>query len=189
MLNNALQFTGEILDQYLKNRFGADESKVLLNTLIESNGSVPAENQNKVVISLINIEKETHKQLYGRNKKLENGNYANVSPFERYNIDLLISSHFDDYIETLKFLNGAMLFFQVNNCIHSSSFSTIPVGVKKLEFDLEQINYVQMQGLWTSMGAKYVPSVIYKMRLLTVQGHEVRAFVPAISQISNTVTV
>jgi len=37
---------------FIKNRFNLDESKVLLNTLIEANGNIPQANQNKVVISL-----------------------------------------------------------------------------------------------------------------------------------------
>ena len=47
--------TDEELDQYLRNKFGLDERKVVLNNLIDGNGSLPLINQNKVVISLINI--------------------------------------------------------------------------------------------------------------------------------------
>jgi hypothetical protein len=43
--------------------------------------------------------------------------------------------------------------------------------------------------LWTSMGAKYTPSVIYKMRLLTIQTEDVITINTAISQISNQVAV
>jgi hypothetical protein len=185
MINKALQFTNDVLNQFLTNRFGLDERKVVLNNLIESNGSVPQINNNKVVISLINIEKETNKPFYVRNQKLENGNYSAVNPAERYNLDLLISSNFDDYTETLKFLNAVILFFQVNASIDAASFSTIPAELDKLEFEIEKITYHQMQSLWTAMGAKYQPSVIYKMRLVTIQGNESQGVIPAISGVSN----
>jgi len=68
------------------------------------------------------------------------------------------------------------------------SFSNIPTGLTKLEFEIEKITYHQMQSLWTAMGAKYQPSVIYKLRLVTIQGNETAGFIPAVSQISNLVT-
>ncbi len=185
MISKALQFTNDVLDQFLKNRFGLDESKVLLNNLIEGNGAVPEINQNKIVISLINIEKETAKPFYNRNQQLSNGNYASINPAERYNLDVLISSNFDNYTETLKFLNAVILFFQVNNTLDASTSSNIPLGLEKLEFDIEKITYHQMQSLWTAMGAKYQPSVIYKMRLVTIQGNEANGFAPEVIQTSN----
>lgn len=188
MLSQALQFTNDILDQFLKNQFGLDERKVVLNNLIEANGSVPQINQNKVVISLINIEKETARPFYNRSQKLAEGNYADINPSERYNLDLLISANFDDYGETLRFLNAVILFFQINNSPDARSFSTIPDGLVKLEFEIEKISYHQMQNLWTSMGAKYQPSVIYKLRLITIQGNVSEGFMPAISKISNLAT-
>lgn len=83
MINKALQFTNDILDQFLRKRFGLTESGVILNNLIER-VMIPLANQNKVVISLINIEKETSKPFYIRNKRLENGSYADINPAERY---------------------------------------------------------------------------------------------------------
>lgn len=187
MINNALQFTRDTLDQFLRNRFGLDETKVIMNSLISSDGSIPAINQNKVVISLLNVERETAKPYNVRNHQLSNGNFVNVNPAERFNLDILVSSNFDDYSETLKFLNAAILFFQVNTSLSVNSSSAIPKGLNKLEFDIEKLNYKEMNNLWTAMGAKYQPSVIYKMRLLTIQGFEAEGFVGAVSAIDTQV--
>ena len=189
MINQALQFTADVLNQFLKNRFSLDENKVLLNNLIEANGSLPAGNQNKVVISLINIEKDTVKPFHVRNKKTDGGDFAVINPAERYNLDILVSSNFNDYSETLKFLNAVISFFQAHTTLDNHSFASIPKGLFKLEFEIEKINYQQMQSLWTAMGAKYQPSVIYKMRLVTIQADESKRFIPEVSTISNNVAV
>jgi hypothetical protein len=188
MISKALQFTNDSLDQFLRNRFSLDESKVVLNNLIEGNGSLPLINQNKVVISLINVEKETAKPFFNRNQQLPDGAYSDVNPSERYNLVILISANFDDYSETLKFLNAAILFFQINQVLNATTSSAIPAGLNKVEFEIEKITYHQMQSLWTAMGAKYQPSVIYKMRLVTIQGDETEGFTPAVSRTSNTAT-
>ena len=121
MIHQSLQFTNKLLGQFLKNRFGLDEDKTVVNYLIEPNGTLPKVNQDKVVLSLINIEKETNQPFYIRNQRLENGNFSNFNPTEKYNIDLLISSNFDDYNESLKFLDAIILFFQVNSTIYVES--------------------------------------------------------------------
>lgn len=185
MINKALQFTKNVLDQFLKNRFALDENKVVLNNLIESNGNLPLVNQNKIVLSLINIEKETNKPFYGRNQRLGNGNFSDVNPMDRYNLDLLVSSNFDDYGETLSYLNAVILFLQAYNTLDASFSSAIPAGLNKLEFEIEKISYHEMHSLWTAMGAKYQPSVIYKIRLVTMQANETLGFVPGITQTSN----
>jgi hypothetical protein len=183
MINKALQFTCDSLDQFLKNRFSLDERKVILNNLIGSDGSIPTVNQNKVVISLINVEKETTKAFNVRNHQLSNGSYVNVNPAERFNLDILVSANFDDYSETLKFLNAVILFFQVNTALTVNSSSAIPKGLDKLEYDIEKLTYQEMHSLWTAMGAKYQPSVIYKMRLLTIQGFEAEGYIASVSAI------
>ncbi len=187
MIGKALQFTQSILDQFLRNRYNLDESIVVLNNVVDSSGAIPISNSNKIVISLINIEKETSKPFYIRNQKLTNGNFAELNPEERYNLDLLVSSNFDDYNETLKFLNASILFFQINNCTDSSTYSSIPKGLAKLEYDIEKVNYHQMHSLWTAMGAKYKPSAIYKTRLVTVKGNEPSSYTSAITNQSNLV--
>lgn len=184
MINKALQFTGEILNQFLKNKFRLDENKVLLNNLVDTTGGVPATNQNKVIISLINIEKETAKPFYNRTIRTDEGSFADVQPSERYNLDILISCHFDNYSETLKFLTAAITFFQAHPFLDVHSAPSIPGGLVKLEYEIEKINYQQMQGLWTAMGARYQPSVIYKMRLVTIQSKDVNRFIPAITATS-----
>ncbi|WP_316821907.1 DUF4255 domain-containing protein [Pedobacter gandavensis] len=188
MINKALQFTSDTLNQFLRNRFGLDETKVVMNKLIDSNGQVPSINQNKVIISLINLEKETTKAYHIRNHSLSNGSFVNVNPAERFNLDILLSANFDDYSETLKFLNAVILFFQLNNSLSVNTSSSFPAGLEKLEFDIEKLSYQQMNNLWSAMGANYQPSVIYKMRLLTIQGFESEGYVGAISTIDNQVT-
>jgi hypothetical protein len=187
MLMNALQFTTNILDQYVKNKYHLDESKVILNNIIDNSGSIPTENQNKIVLSLINIEQETAQPFYVRTQKLNNG-YTNTNPPQRFNLDLLLTSNFDDYSETLKFLNTVIQFFQSNIVVDATRFSNIPKGINKLEFEIEKLNYNQMHSLWTAMGAKYQPSVVYKTRLLTIQSDESDGFIPEINQTSNTAT-
>ena len=187
MILSAIGFTKTILDQYLKNKFGLDDSNVVINKIVNSDGSLPGLNQNKVVLSLINIEKETLKPFNVQRRKLADGNYARTPMIDRFNLDLLLTSNFDNYEETLKFLDAGMLFFQGHPSIDSGNYATIPEGIKKLDYELDKISYHEMHSLWSAMGAKYTPSVIYKIRLVHINPDVINGFETAVQKIDNTI--
>lgn len=187
MLQQSLQFIQTILDQFLRTKFGLTDECVVINNVINTDGTVPRNNQNKMVVSLLNIEQETNKQFYGRTQKLSNGNFADRQPFERYNLDILFSSSFDDYSETLKFLNATLEFFQANAIMDRGNYSTLPKGINKLDVDIEHITYHQMHSLWSAMGAKYQPSIIYKLRLISIQSNDLVSILPQVTQTANSV--
>ncbi len=177
MIEKALQFTEKALNQYVKKKFGLDEDIVRINPIIDQNGVVPAKNQNKIIISLIHVEQETTKQFYNRNQKLDNGNFVRTPLGHRYNLFTLITPNFDDYIEALKFLDASIQFFQINEMIDATKNAEIPPEIGKLEYEFQKgENYMQMQNLWTALGAKYQPSIIYKVRLVTITSDEVEGF-------------
>jgi len=181
-----MQFTANVLNQFIKNRYELNEQIVTVNGIIDQKGNVPLENQNKVVISLIHLEQETTHQFYNRNQKLTDGGYVNKAPAQRYNIYILITPNFSDYNETLKFLSTSIQFFQMNEVLDATSNSDIPENISKLEFEFQKgEDFMQMQNLWTALGAKYQPSVIYKLKLITIDSDEIEGFKSQVTSTTN----
>ncbi|MEP0264353.1 DUF4255 domain-containing protein [Dokdonia sp.] len=190
MIQEAFQYTRNVFNQFIKNKFGVDEDAVVINTIVDQSGAIPVGNQNKIIMSLIHIEQETVKPFYTKNQKVSNGNYVASPQTERYNIYVLVTSYFDDYNETLKFLNASIQFFQEHQSLDATINSDLPKGLQKLNFDLQKGgDYMQMHNLWSALGAKYQPSVIYKMRLVTIASTGIDEFVPKITKISNRSTL
>lgn len=186
MVHQSLQFTKKLLSQFIRNKMGLNDEHVILNYMVEQSGSMPKSNLNKVVISLINIEKETNRPFHVRQQKLTDGSFSDFNPAERYTLDLLISSNFDDYNETLKFFDIVLLFFQINSCIDISVSSPMPEGLTKLEFEFEKLSFHQMQGLWTAMGAKYQPSIVYKLKFVTIDVRQTQGIVAAVTNLETS---
>ncbi len=185
MIEKALQFTGKALNQFVKKKFGLDEDVVMINPIIDQNGVVPKENQNKIIISLIHVEQDNTKQFYNRNQQLSNGNYVKAPLSYRYNLFTLITPNFDSYSEALKFLDASIQFFQINELIDATRNAEIPSELGKLEYEFQKgENYMQMQNLWTALGAKYQPSVIYKVKLVTIVSDEIDGFDAGINEIN-----
>ena len=177
MIEKALQFTAKALNQFVKKKFGVEEDVVIINPIIDQNGVVPKENQNKIIISLIHVEQDNTKQFYNRNQQLENGNYVKAPISYRYNLFTLITPNFDNYSEALKFLDASIQFFQINAMIDATGNAEIPAELGKLEYEFQKgENFMQMQNLWTALGAKYQPSVIYKVKLVTIVSDEIDGF-------------
>lgn len=177
MIEKALQYTRDTFNQYLKNKFGLNENTVLINRIVDQSGATPLENANKVIISLIHLEQETNQQFYNKSQKTTKGNYVVAPPSQRYNLYILIVPNYDDYKEGLKFLDASIQFFQANALLDGEKSSEIPDGILRLEFQLEKgEGYMQMQNLWTALGAKFQPSIIYKMKLITVDAGQIEGF-------------
>ena len=185
MIEKAFQFTAKTLNQYIKNKFVLDDNPVIINRIIEQDGKIPVKNQNHIVLSLIHVEEETTKQFYNRTTSVPDGNYVKKPISNRYNLFMLVTPNFDDYNEALKFLSVTMQFFQTNELIDATKYANIPPEIGRLEFEFQKGDgYMQMQNLWTALGAKYQPSIIYKIRMITIASDEIEGFETKIDGIS-----
>ncbi len=183
MIDAALIYIGQVVDQYLINHLGLDVSAVVLNNLVDADGSSPAKNQNKIVITLINLEHETAKQFYGGQRR-DNGQIDKINPDIYFNLDILISANFDSYDEALKFLTATVYFFQANNSFNRKNSPGLPAGISSLNFEIENSPYAKTHNLWSALGAKYQPSIIYKIRHVCVQSDQVNGFSPEIQGVA-----
>jgi hypothetical protein len=64
-------------------------------------------------------------------------------------------------------------FFQRNPIFTQTEIPTLPnFGLDKILFDLHSTGFEELNQLWGIMGGKYIPSVIYKMRLAYIDSIE-----------------
>ena len=59
MIHNLLPTIGAELNEYFKSKFEIEEDRVIVSNLINQDGSIAVEGNNKVVFHLVNIEEET----------------------------------------------------------------------------------------------------------------------------------
>ena len=188
MIKGALIFIKQQLDQHLALDFDLDESAVVLNSLLEEEGEPAKKNQNKMVITMINLDHETSRQYSGMQRRVDDNQVAVVNQAVLFNIDLLFTANFDDYEEALKFLSATISFFQANASFNASNRPGMPIGVSKLNFEIENSSYLDTHNLWSAMGASYRPSIIYKIRHVTIDAEEINALQPTVSGIATQVS-
>ncbi len=170
LIHKALTFTCTQLDKYVKAKLGElnGEKRVKLTNLVKQDGTVDHLPQNTVLCSLINVEQEkvANREPY---KMIKDGDtFSRRNADLNLNLYLLFVTYFNDYEEDLKFLSHVVTFFQDHNVFIPDGSEVIqPPG--KLIFELYTPNFEQINQLWGALGAKYAPSVIYKMKILSIE--------------------
>jgi hypothetical protein len=176
MLDRALIFLRDELDSYVRQSMAISDSMVILNHLQGADGALALKNQNRLVITLIKIDYDSSRPYY--NSQNHNSNQSLNGSFKKnapqfFNINILISSNFDDYIESLKTLSVAIHFFQANNNFQRLSFPNLPEELNSLDVEIENSSEARSFDMWSALGAHYVPSIVYKIRRLAMDSRQI----------------
>lgn len=180
MIDNVLKFTASEVNKYVirKTDPALDPSItkwVELGNVVkvqdaDANGDADSL-KGKAILSLVNIEEDkiskSPNNYFRTNDTIQ---YKNPKVF--LNLYCLFAVSNKDYEKALAHLSLIIQFFQYHNVItHQTNPSNDPrldPKVDKLIFDLITLNFEQLNHLWGTLGGKYLPSVLYKMRLITI---------------------
>ena len=168
MIYSALNIVVQELNRFLMRRFQTPDTKAVLSGILDETGAVPEENQNKVILSLVNLEHETNQQ-YANYQSVEKGTGAVINMPYNFNLDVLVTPMFSNYQEALKFLSETIYFFQAKQVFTAENTVGLDPGLQKLAFEIVRLSHTEMHNLWTALGAKYLPSVLFRVRMLSFQ--------------------
>lgn len=171
MIAKALTFISNFLNKEIKMDYGIDENRVVVSSLINPDGTVSDQIENKVIISVINLEHETTVKSLNNYVQGNTNSYGKVSPPVHLNLYLLVSANYDsgNYIEALKMLSSVIGIFQANSYFTKSINPDMPAPLEKLTFEIYNLPINELSHIWSGIGAKYVPSILYKVRMITMQ--------------------
>lgn len=182
MIYNALNYVVQQLDHFLKDRFAVQDSKAILGSILNEAGVVPAGNQNKMILTLVNIEHDTTSQYEARPSSIRNVGVTDNLPYN-FILDVLMTAVFPNYDEALKYLSETIYFFQVKQIFTHQNAPGLDPGIEKLTFEIIKMDYDEMQNLWTGLGVNYRPSVLFKVGMYSFQSGKIDQINPEISRI------
>lgn len=192
MIDTTLNFLTQEINSYLKIKNNTpNEDKIVLSSIASESGLVIP--NKSLGLSLINIEEERVFKEQKATYLNENGQTQYFNPELRLNLYILISSNFqdklvedptDNYKEGLKQLSYVILFFQSKNVFtneNSPLLASIDPNIQKIIVELYSYSFEQLYNFWSVVGTKYLPSVLYKIRMLRFQGKEVGVELPSVA--------
>jgi len=184
MIYESLSCVVREMNEHLRAQLKVNEDKVIISALVNQDGSVAIAGENKLVLTLLNIEKETYGKSINTPAHL---NKVSSSAANAVNINLLImfAAYFssNNYGEALRFISFAISFFQQRNVFTRQNTPSLDGSIEKLVFEIENISSERLNNIWATVGAKYMPSVVYKMRMITFAGSAITELRPVIGEL------
>lgn len=166
MIQKALSCLAEELNEYVKLKMNLSEDCVVLTAIVNQDGSLAIQGANKLTITLINIEIDSNLKTEAGSTSKDLGNSPNTSSI---NLHILIAAYFNtgNYAEGLTFISLAIAYLQAKTVFTRSNTPRLDTGIDQLIFELESPSFDKMNHIWSTLGAKYMPSVMYKVHILT----------------------
>jgi hypothetical protein len=180
MIDKTLSFLLDELNGYLSLHLQNPDKVAVLSSLAQADGSPVQGLNGKLILTLVNIGKEAAAPALGVPTRADGGGYVrNAAPLN-LNLYIMVSASFSNYLDSLRMLSGALGFFQGRPGFDAHSCASFPPHLDKLTAELVSISTQEMNNLWGILGAKYLPSAVFKLRMITLQQGWADAMVPEV---------
>ena len=177
------------LNRFWKKKHNITEEKAVMSHLVNADGSIAIQEPDKIVVTLTNIEMDRTKSNTASYEQNTRGNFVKVNPPVNVNLYLLFSAYFtnENYTEGLKFISSVIAFFQNRSGIFTLQ-NTPGLGenaalLEKFTAELLPLEYRDVSNVWSGLGAKYLPSVLYRLRTLPIEHRDPTPEIPAIKKV------
>jgi len=184
MLDIAVSFLADEFNAYLLRRTGAlTLGKMVPGPLMDDAGKL-AITKGTVGLALINIEEDRVSRAQLPERVLLNGREVTLAPELRLNLTLLVAADLTDYGMTLKALSQVMTFFQAHPVFTPADYPGLDARIDQLGVDMLSVGHETLNQIWACLGAKYLPSALYRVRLVSLQDREPERIGTPITQVS-----
>lgn len=185
MIDDVVSFIHEKLNNYITTKTAG---KVVLE-----NGQLvlPPKNkgpqyisltENVINILLVNLEQEYTFRSGYNNSSFQKNFSENHFPHLYINLYLLFIPYFEDYFDSLKFLSLVIQFFYSYPFFNHHNSPELSSNIEKLITELVSLPFGEQREIWSGLNLPYLPSVLYKVRMVIFQDTETSKFVPVVKQ-------
>lgn len=176
MLYTALYELTDSLNDYLNAFYEAPEGMAELGTPDADIAEAP----DKLLVGLVNLERETALGIAGDYRPSADGGYVRQAPPWYLNVYVVVAAVFGRkrYAESLKVLSKALGFLQRQASFQTSDGQTYTL--EPISADTQALT-----NLWSILGSRYYPSVICKLRRLVIDSNESAGSAAAVGRVDS----
>ncbi len=187
MINQSLELIRSELNTFVKSEFSLTDDKVNISGLVKQDGKPDNDLEiDSISLMLVGLQEENAIQSTQNFVEREGIKYR-IAPSIFLNLQILVLFNFTHYVESLKFLSAVIRFFQGKPFFDADNTTNFAIdGIDKLKIRHLSQTAEQQNHLWGSIGAKYMPSLLYKVNLLNIQDGKITEEVAAIKEIERS---
>lgn len=186
MIEIALDFLRGQLQAYVAARTGVLDAEVALTRVVDETGkwAVPPD---ALGITLLSVDQERTFRAQVPTQTLIDGQLVTQEPELRLAMHVLVTAHYQRYDEALKHLSHALTFFQSHPFFTPDRDPALDPRVGKLTSELLTLGFEQLNQVWAFLGARQLPSAIYRVHMVVLQDLEPTFVGPPVMTITSTI--
>lgn len=180
MIDFTLKFLTEEINNYLSHQPGlimGDLSLVMGNAsriFDTDTAAVDVPMNNKAIISLVNVEEDRLSRHQDNVVRTAEG-VVYAEPPVLLNLYVLFIMNLKNQEAALRWLSCIIRFFQHQPYFTPLSHPSLHPTINHLSVSLHSMSFEQSNQLWSMLGGKYLPSVLYKIRQVSIDEQAVTA--------------
>ena len=158
------------------------EEWVTLTNPVDHDGRISESARNKIVMALVGLQSDTIVGAFPAMTAVAGDQFARVAPPLHVNAFVLFVANFGEsnYPTGLGMLSRTIAFFQQNPVFTHDRLPGLPVEIDKIALDFVNLDLTQTNHLMGMLGLKYLPSALYKLRMLTFASGAVTGLAPVV---------
>lgn len=171
VIDAALKFLTDQVNAQLLRRTGASLSEAEPGPLVDDKGAwVQPVNSLRLALFQIDEERSLREQLPSR--VLVGGREVVMPPPLKLNLVVVLAARFQQYDQALRTLSLVLTYFQSHPLFTPADSPGLPTGIDRLAVELQSYGPEQLNQMWTCFGAKHLPAIVYRLRMVVLQDDE-----------------
>jgi len=164
-IQNILEVVRFRLDGFLRESLQLPEAVAVLSNLRDADGTSSAIVENKLVLSLANIEQSTIQSLPIRGGP---SGGQGARPFVATNLYLLILANFtgENYPTGLGLISRVIGFMDNNPILSHADIPGLDAAIESLSFEFVNLDASQWSLYLQMAGTTYLPAAMYRVRIV-----------------------
>ena len=181
MLDEALQCVADDLNAHFPRSRSGGQALIKLANLADNSGGASAELEEKIVLLLTALDEERNIQEPASPR---GGATVTLGTGQIYlNLHVMFAATHGHYPSALRVLSEVIAYLKAKPVFDRRNTPAMPPSLRQLSFNLEKLGYADLSNLWSYVGASYLPSVNYTIRMVALGQDQIRAAPPAIATV------
>ncbi|GAB3126408.1 Pvc16 family protein [Novispirillum itersonii] len=168
LIGTTLELIRGRLNDSIQNLDNRPEDWVILSNIVDVDGKPYEAAINKIVLCVTSMQDEKVISTFNPMLRGPEGKYGQVTPplYLDVNVAFIANFYNKNYRDGLVAISRTISYFQQNPYFNQQNLPGLDPAIDKLNLEFVNLDPVDLNYVMGMLGAKYLPSVFYKIRLL-----------------------
>jgi len=186
MIDIALNCLRVELENYLRIRQNQSSTlpKVQLGSLVDPTAGGLAFDRDMLAMTMVHLQEERLlKNAPPVTQQTRSGKISHRNPDIKLMLYLMFAANFKRYSDSLSLISQVIAFFQMKATFDASNTPSLVAPLEKMATDMLFMDFEQLNLLWGTLGTSYLPSVVYKIRLVPIRDEAIQGEKPIVNKV------